>query len=62
MLNRFLSYVKIGSQSIEDLVDQNSFPMTDGQQAVHSVYEWCCVEELLDITTLCKGIVTEVVD
>lgn len=31
-----------------------------GQLAVHSVYEWCCVEELLDITTLCKGIVTEV--
>lgn len=32
MLERFLSYVKIGSQSIEDLVDQNSFPMTDGQR------------------------------
>lgn len=32
MLDRFLSYVRIGSQSVEDLVDQNSFPMTDGQR------------------------------
>lgn len=32
MLDRFISYVKIGSQSTEDLVDQTSFPLTDGQR------------------------------
>ena len=30
------------------------------QQAVHSVYEWCCLEEMLDIVTLTRNIVTEV--
>lgn len=31
-----------------------------GQQAVHSVYEWCCIEELVDLTSLCMNIVKEV--
>ena len=30
------------------------------QQAVHSVFEWCCLEEILDIVTLTRNIVTEV--
>ena len=30
------------------------------QQAVHSVYEWCCLEEMLDIIRLTRNIVTEV--
>lgn len=30
------------------------------QQAEHSVYEWCCIEELLDIVTLTRNIVKEV--
>jgi len=28
-----------------------------GQQAEHSVYEWCCIEELVELTALCKAIV-----
>lgn len=28
-----------------------------GQQAEHSIYEWCCIEELVELTTLCKAIV-----
>lgn len=31
-----------------------------GQQAVHSVYEWCCLEEMLELVRLTKNIVTEV--
>ena len=31
-----------------------------GQQAEHSVYEWCCVEEMIDLVRLTKNIVTEV--
>ena len=31
-----------------------------GQNAEHSVYEWCCMEELVDLTKMCKTIVTEV--
>lgn len=31
-----------------------------GQQAEHSIWEWCCLEELLDIVTLTRNIVTEV--
>lgn len=31
-----------------------------GQNAVHSVYEWCCIEELVALTKLCKEIVLEV--
>lgn len=31
-----------------------------GQQAEHSVYEWCCIEELVELTGLCKAIVTEI--
>lgn len=31
-----------------------------GQQAVHSVYEWCCLEEMIDLVKLTKNIVTEV--
>lgn len=31
-----------------------------GQQAVHSVLEWACIEELIDITGLCMNIVTEI--
>lgn len=30
------------------------------QQAVHSVYEWCCLEEMMEIVTFTKNIVTEV--
>ena len=30
-----------------------------GQQAEHSVYEWCCIEEMLQIVDLCENIVTE---
>ena len=30
-----------------------------GQQAEHSIYEWCCIEELVELTTLCKAIVEE---
>lgn len=30
-----------------------------GQQAEHSIYEWCCIEELVELTTLCKTIVEE---
>lgn len=30
-----------------------------GQQAEHSVYEWCCIEELVELTGLCKSIVSE---
>lgn len=28
-----------------------------GQQAEHSIYEWCCIEELVELTALCKAIV-----
>ena len=31
-----------------------------GQNAEHSKSEWCCMEELVDLTKLCKNIVTEV--
>lgn len=31
-----------------------------GQQAEHSVYEWCCIEELVELTGLCKAIVKEI--
>ena len=31
-----------------------------GQQAEHTVYEWCCIEELVEIKRLCIGIVEEV--
>lgn len=31
-----------------------------GQQAEHSVYEWCCLEETMDIVRLTRNIVTEV--
>lgn len=31
-----------------------------GQQAEHSVYEWCCIEELVEITELCKAILYEI--
>lgn len=30
-----------------------------GQQAEHSVYEWCCIEELVQLTEFCKTIVEE---
>lgn len=30
------------------------------QQAAHSVYEWCCLEEMIDIVGLTRNIVTEV--
>ena len=32
-----------------------------GQQAEHSVYEWCCIEEMLQLVSLCENIVTELV-
>lgn len=31
-----------------------------GQQAEHSVYEWCCLEEMIEIVRLTRNIVTEV--
>lgn len=31
-----------------------------GQQAEHSVYEWCCTEELLQLVNLCENVITEV--
>ena len=31
-----------------------------GQQAVHSVYEWCCLEEMVELVGFIKNIVTEV--
>jgi len=31
-----------------------------GQNAEHSKSEWCCMEELVDLTKMCKTIVTEV--
>ena len=31
-----------------------------GQQAEHSVYEWCCVEKMIELVRLTKNIVTEV--
>ena len=30
-----------------------------GQQAEHSVYEWCCIEELVELTGFCKAILME---
>jgi len=30
------------------------------QQAAHSVYEWCCLEEMMDVIELTKNIVSEV--
>lgn len=30
-----------------------------GQQAEHSVYEWCCIEELVELTGFCKAILEE---
>lgn len=31
-----------------------------GQQAEHGVYEWCCIEELVELTGFCKAIVAEI--
>ncbi len=31
-----------------------------GQNAEHSVYEWSCMEELVDLTKMCKNIITEI--
>ena len=31
-----------------------------GQQAEHSVYEWCCVEELIQLVEVAKNIVGKV--
>ena len=31
-----------------------------GQNAAHSVYEWCCIEELVELTGLCKEIVSQI--
>ena len=30
-----------------------------GQVSPHSIYEWCCLEELLQIVNVCKNIITE---
>lgn len=30
-----------------------------GQQAEHSFYEWCCIEELVELTKLCRAILEE---
>lgn len=32
------------------------------QQAAHSVYEWCCLEEMMEILQLTRNIVTEVTE
>ena len=32
-----------------------------GQQAEHSVYEWCCIEELVELTGLCREIVSQII-
>lgn len=31
-----------------------------GQNAAHSVYEWCCIEELVELTALCREIVSQI--
>lgn len=31
-----------------------------GQQAEHSVHEWCCIEELVELTALCHEIVLQI--
>lgn len=31
-----------------------------GQQAEHSVYEWCCIEELVELTGLCHEIISQI--
>lgn len=31
-----------------------------GQQSEHSVYEWCCIEELMDIVTVVENIISRV--
>lgn len=47
MQNRFLSYVKIESQSVDD-PDMSSFPMTEGQKAIaRHIYE--------EVTAFSKG-------
>lgn len=32
-----------------------------GQNVAHSVYEWCCIEELVELTAMCKEIVNQIV-
>lgn len=31
-----------------------------GQNAIHSCYEWCCIEEMLDIVNLVESIITQI--
>ena len=31
-----------------------------GQQAEHSCHEWACIEELVDLVTVCENIITEI--
>lgn len=33
-----------------------------GQQAEHSVYEWCCVEEMSSLVNLCENLITQIVN
>lgn len=33
-----------------------------GQQAEHSVYEWCCVEEMVQLVDFCESLITEVLN
>lgn len=32
-----------------------------GQNGAHSVYEWCCIEEMVELTAMCKEIVSQIV-
>ena len=33
-----------------------------GQQSEHSVYEWCCVEEMSALVNLCESLITQIVN
>lgn len=33
-----------------------------GQQAEHSVYEWCCIEEMATLVTVCENLIEEIVN
>lgn len=66
---RFLSYVQIESQSVDD-PDMSSFPITEGQKTIarhiysgqnaeHSNQEWCCVEELMQLVDVVENMIKE---
>lgn len=33
-----------------------------GQQAEHSVYEWCCIEELLQLVNVCENLIADILN